>query len=105
MENNYVYKIDYEKANKIKEYLSEILCLPMAKICVYEESFYPSESLKRIIIRFNNYFYSIRKTALEETPIDFLVQEIISCYVRDRIARINERAEKLWKTLNKHYKN
>lgn len=95
MENKYVYKVDYEKPNQIKEYLSEILCVPITKICVYEEPFYPSESLKRIIIRFNNYFYSIRKTALDEVPIDFLVQEIISCHVRDRIARINERNDKL----------
>lgn len=85
LEHNY-----YEKSIQLQEYLSEILCLPLDKIVVYEQRVYPLEHLNRICIKFGKYCFSIRKDDFYEIPTDFLVKDIISRYTTYIIDRINE---------------
>ena len=89
-----LYQICGKKANQVKEYLAEILYIPLYEIFVYEQLDIISPPLKRIVIRFNNYFYSIRERDFYEMPIDFIVKDIISRYTTYIIDRINETNKK-----------
>lgn len=80
----------YEKSIQLKEYLSEILNIPLDKIAVYEELDFMDVNTKRIIIQFNKYFYSIRKEYFCEPPTDFIVKDIISRYTTYVMDKLNE---------------
>lgn len=87
--NKYDFNQIYDnKANQVKEYLAKILYIPLYEISVYEQL--DITTLKRIVIRFNEYFYSIRECDFYEIPIDFIVQDIMSRYTTYVIDRINE---------------
>ena len=85
-----LYQIFGKKANQVKEYLAEILHIPLYEIFVYEQFGIISPPLKRIVISFNEYFYSIREDDFYDIPIDFIVKDIISRYATYIIDRINE---------------
>lgn len=79
-----------KKANQVKEYLAEILCVPLHEIFVYEQLDIISPPLKRMVIRFNEHFYSIGKYGFYEAPVDFIVKDIISRYTTYVIDKLNE---------------
>ena len=85
-----LYQICDKKANQVKEYLAEILHIPLYEIFVYEQLDIISPPLKRMVVIFNEYVYSIRECDFYEAPIDFIVKDIISRYTTYIIDRINE---------------
>lgn len=84
------YQICDKKANQVKECLSEILNIPTHAIVVYKQQINTLDALNRIIIKFGKYCYSIRKYDFYDTPIDYLVKDIISRYVTHIIDRVDE---------------
>lgn len=85
-----LYQICDKKANQVKEYLAEILHIPLYEIFVDEQMDIISPPLKRMVVSFNDYFYSISKDDFYEIPVDFIIKDIILRYVTYVIDKLNE---------------